>query len=199
MKIQTQMWNADRIIKERNMTYLGFVECLVMIVSCPSWWCGKSCGLKPNVTAPMGCSGYIAVLLMLEDASGCLSVAASTVPPSARDWHLAPPLPPARAIWPATSGKRPQASRDLFHFVFARAPYSVPLWPKESGHLSPVRDSVDLFVPAGWINPFKRGTHSITTGSFFSLATSRCLDADNSFLMRVHKLAHNHSVGLVTN
>lgn len=97
------------------MTYLGFVECLVMIVSCPSWWCGKSCGLKPNVTAPMGCSGYIAVLLMLEDASGCLSVAASTVPPSARDWHLAPPLPPARAIWPATSGKRPQASRDLIH------------------------------------------------------------------------------------
>ncbi|XP_073701209.1 protein ITPRID2 [Garra rufa] len=86
-----------------------------MIVSCPSWWCGKSCGLKPNVAAPMGCSGYIAVLLMLEDASGCLSVAASTVPPCARDWHLAPPLPPARAIWPTTSGKRPQASRDLFH------------------------------------------------------------------------------------
>lgn len=97
------------------MTYLGFVECLVMTVSCPSLWCGKSCGLKPNVAAPMGCSGYIAVLLMLEDASGCLSVAASTVPPCARDWHLAPPLPPARAIWPATSGKRPRASRDLFH------------------------------------------------------------------------------------
>lgn len=47
-------------------------------------------------------------------------------------------------------------------FVFNRALYSIPLWPKESGHLSPVRDSADLFVPAGWINPFTHIFSSIT-------------------------------------
>lgn len=81
----------------------------------------------------------------------------------------APPtqaLLPARAIWSIyVRQKRPQVSRDMGPFVFASALYSAPLWPKESGHLSPVRDSIDLCGPAGWINPLVRKTYSITTNT----------------------------------
>lgn len=82
--------------------------------------------------------------------------------------RLHPPMAllSARAIWSIyVKQKRPQASRDTVPFVFARALYSAPLWPKESGHLSPVRDSIDLCGPAGWINPLVRKTYSITTNT----------------------------------
>lgn len=116
--------------------------------------------LRNGLCLRKGCSGYIRRQLMLRDEHVYL-------------WLLLKPLRQWLAANPTSflgtrhmaNYVRKTAPSVTWHlpFVFARAPYSIPLWPKESGHLSPVRDSVDLFVPAGWINPFKHRTHSITT------------------------------------
>lgn len=168
---------------------------LVMIVSCPSWR-RKSCGLKPNVACA---DGMLWLYSGAADAGRCawMCVYGCLYSPTLRPWLTSGPAPSPGTRHMADYVRKTASSVTWsIPFVFARAPYSVPLWPKESGHLSPVRDSVDLFVPAGWINPFKRGTHSITTGSFFSHIP---LSLRGQFFMHVHKLARNHWVGFVTN
>lgn len=61
-----------------------------------------------------GCSRYIRRQLRLRDEHVYLWLLLK--PSRTNDWQQqTPPLSSARAIWPTTSGKRPQASRDIFH------------------------------------------------------------------------------------
>lgn len=71
---------------------------------------------------------------------------------------LLPPLlhPPRHAPYGPPSPAKSREPRDLNICMPRSAPFRPLCGQKKVAHLSPVRDSVDLFLPAGEINPFRR-------------------------------------------
>lgn len=69
-----------------------------------------------------------------------------------------PPLlhPPRHAPYGPPSPAKSRVPRDLPICMPRSAPFRPLCGQKKVAHLSPVRDSADLFLPAGEINPFRR-------------------------------------------
>ena len=77
-------------------------------------------------------------------------------------YHFTPPLPPPHLLPPRhapygpPSPAKSRGPRDLPICMPRSAPFRPLCGQKKVAHLSPVRDSADLFLPAGEINPFRR-------------------------------------------
>lgn len=67
-----------------------------------------------------------------------------------------PHLPPRHAPYGPPSPAKSREPRDLPICMPRSAPFRPLCGQKKVAHLSPVRDSADLFLPAGEINPFGR-------------------------------------------
>lgn len=82
-------------------------------------------------------------------------------PPSLPPPH---PLPPRQAPYGPPSPAKSREPRDLPICMPRSAPFRPLCGQKKVAHLSPVRDSADLFLPAGEINPFRRQKGEGTRG-----------------------------------
>lgn len=109
-------------------------------------------GPAPGACARVGAESSLPPLPALSPASLPPGVYSCSLPPSPLP---PPPLhPPRPAPYGPPSPAKSREPRDLPICMLRGAPFRPLCGQKKVAHLSPVRGSADLFLPAGEINPF---------------------------------------------